>query len=82
MRGWERGTSGGETLKLIVGSSSPKKQARVFVCVCKFSMFIHTRVALEGTLSIVCLVCVSEAIQGLFSGLLGKCHSMAHIFVV
>lgn len=45
-------------------------------------MFIHTRVALEGTLSIVCLVCVSEAIQGLFSGLLGKCHSMAHICVV
>lgn len=45
-------------------------------------MFIHTRVALEGTLSIVCLVCVSEVIQGLFSGLLGKCHSMAHICVV
>lgn len=33
VRDWGRGTSGGETLKSIVGSSSPKKQACVFVCV-------------------------------------------------
>lgn len=54
----------------------------VYLYVCKFSMFIHTCVALEGTLSIVCLVCVKEAIRDLFSGPLGKRDSMAYISVV
>lgn len=34
VRGWERGTSGGETLRLIVGSSSPPKNKLVYLYVC------------------------------------------------